>query len=118
MSDLLGMPAVVLFLLIAVAVWVVFRPRGGAPAEAIKPWLDRGAVVIDVRSPAEFAGGHVDGARNIPVDEVGLRLHDIGTTDVPVIVYCASGMRSRRAAGILEKAGYDVLDAGTARSFP
>ena len=69
-----------------------------------------GATLLDVRTPAEFAGGHLDGALNIPVAELASR-----QAEVPrgrVVVYCQSGGRSARAAGLLASAGYEVFDLG------
>lgn len=79
--------------------------------------LGAGATIVDVRTPAEFAAGHVAGARSIPVDELAGRLAEI-PTDRMVVVYCASGGRSARAAGVLRGAGRTVVDAKTAASFP
>lgn len=65
-----------------------------------------GAVVIDVRTPAEFASGHVPGARNIPHDEIEKRLAEVGPADAPVVLYCRSGRRSGIAAQALREKGY------------
>lgn len=70
-----------------------------------------GAVIVDVRTPGEFAGGHVEGARNIPVDEIESRLSEI-PREKTVVVYCASGRRSASAAAVLARAGYTVRDMG------
>lgn len=72
-----------------------------------------GARLVDVRSPGEFAGGHLAGALNIPVGELGDRVAEVGDKAKPVVLYCASGMRSASAAGILRRAGFaDVHDLG------
>jgi phage shock protein E len=73
--------------------------------------VSAGAVLLDVRTPEEFSGGHLDGARNIPVDEVSQRLAEI-PRDKTVVVYCRSGARSARAAGVLRRAGYQARDLG------
>ncbi len=65
-----------------------------------------GAALIDVRSPEEFASGHIDGARNIPVGQIGQRAAEVGDKDGPVVVYCRSGMRSAQAKSTLESAGF------------
>jgi len=76
--------------------------------------LDKGAVVIDARSAMEFSGGHHEGAVNYPAgdaDKAAKRLRD---KKRPVVVYCASGGRSRRMVDALNKAGFErVLDVGT-----
>ncbi len=70
-----------------------------------------GAVLLDVRTREEFAGGHVEGALNIPVQELASRLHEV-RKGAAVVVYCRSGGRSATAAQILRAQGHDVLDIG------
>ena len=71
-----------------------------------------GARLLDVRSPGEFASGHIEGAVNIPVDELGRRLGEL-QKDGAVVVYCQSGMRSARARRLLEEHGFaQVHDLG------
>ena len=80
----------------------------GAAAHAL---VAQGATLVDVRSPGEWASGHLDGAVLIPIDELGGRLAEIPRGH-PVVVYCASGMRSAQAAAMLGAAGYAVRDLG------
>jgi rhodanese-related sulfurtransferase len=68
----------------------------------------RKAQLIDVREPNEFSGGHVLGARNIPLTQLKSRLKEI-RPDKPVYLYCQSGSRSGRAAQMLYKKGYKDL---------
>lgn len=70
-----------------------------------------GALLVDVRSPAEFAGGHVQGARNVPVDQLVRRSGEL-KTGKPVVLYCRSGARSANAAGVLRSQGIEVYDLG------
>ena len=71
-----------------------------------------GAFLLDVRTPVEFREAHVPDAINIPVSELGARISEV-PTDRDVVVYCRSGGRSARAAGILAHAGYSsVPDLG------
>ena len=73
-----------------------------------------GALVVDVRTPAEFAGGHVAGARHIDVNEGGFaaRLDSVDRAR-PVYLYCRTGNRSGRAQEALEAAGFtNVVNAG------
>ena len=75
-----------------------------------------GAVLLDVRSPAEFASGHVDGALNIPVQELTNRMGELrGKPNV--VVYCRSGARSASAAAVLQRKGYDVVDIGPMQAW-
>jgi phage shock protein E len=78
-----------------------------------------GGVLLDVRSPGEFSGHHLEGAINIPVAELGDRLAELGDKDRGVVVYCASGMRSKAAANLLTSSGFqNVHDLGTWRNWP
>lgn len=68
--------------------------------------------LVDCRSAAEFAGGHVPGSVNIPVEEMKARLDDIDPSR-PVVFICASGRRASIAAGLAESgADVAVLDGG------
>jgi phage shock protein E len=72
-----------------------------------------GARLVDVRTPAEFAEGHLEGAVNIPLDELERRLAEVGPRDRPVVLYCRSGRRSAIARKTLERAGWkSVRDLG------
>lgn len=70
---------------------------------------DSGATFIDVREPDEYAAGHVPGARNIPVDEIGARVDELDRS-TPVHVICASGNRSGMVAEQLTGAGFDAIN--------
>lgn len=72
----------------------------------------QGALLLDVRTPAEFREGHVPHALNVPVQELPMRLNEIGPTSRPVVVYCRSGGRSAQATQLLTRAGYTVRDIG------
>ena len=90
---------------------LVFRSRG---AEARQWVAQEGALLLDVRSEREFAAGHLPGAVNVPVTQLAAQLETLGDKRRPIVVYCASGMRSRRAASLLREAGYSrVLNLGT-----
>jgi phage shock protein E len=69
--------------------------------------------LVDVRTPEEYAGGHVPGAINIPLDEVQSRLDEFRNMPKPVVAYCRSGARSGMATSILKQAGVqDVVNGG------
>lgn len=82
------------------------------PASGARAWVAAGATLLDVRSPSEFASGHLGAARNIPVAELASRLAELPPPPHDVVVYCRSGNRSARAAATLTGAGYRVLDLG------
>ena len=65
-------------------------------------------LVLDVRSPEEYASGHVPGARNVAFDQVAARLGELGEPG-EIVVYCESGRRAAKATSVLEEAGFDVL---------
>ena len=65
-----------------------------------------GARLLDVRSPEEYAGGHLPGAVNIPVQQLDRRLAEVGPVDHELIVYCRSGHRSTRATELLRQRGF------------
>ena len=78
----------------------------GATARSL---AQAGAKVVDVRTPEEFAGGHVPGAINIPYDQLPARAAEIGPPSTTVVLYCRSGRRSGIASEALQKAGYTKL---------
>lgn len=92
---------------------------GGSNATPLNDVLAQGAVIIDVRSAGEFAGGHAKGAINIPLDQLENKLATIKKYKKPIIVCCASGMRSARAKSFLASQGLtDLHDAGSWRALP
>ena len=84
----------------------------GNKSNSIQEFKDKGAIVIDVRSQGEFAGGHIKGSKNIPLNEIGSKINDIKKLNKPVIACCASGMRSSQATSILKKNGIEVINGG------
>jgi phage shock protein E len=74
--------------------------------------VKEGAVILDVRSPGEFQGGHIKGSINVPLQSIQSSLGKIPKNKT-VITCCASGMRSASAKSILKSAGYvDVHNGG------
>ena len=72
-----------------------------------------GAVLLDVRTPGEYAGGHIPGSKNLPLQSIFEIAQVVPDPQTPVYVYCQSGGRSHRAAAFLEKSGYTaVTDLG------
>jgi rhodanese-related sulfurtransferase len=66
------------------------------------------AVVVDVCEPAEFAAGHVSGAKNVPLGELEAKLPGaVKNKTLPLILVCATGARSGRAVAIAKKLGYE-----------
>ena len=102
------------WLIIALAIPVIFflmRSRVSAdgavsPTEAAT-WIKekQNLQIIDVRTEGEYAGGHLAGAKLIPVQEIGKRLSEIDKQR-PVLLYCRTGHRSGNALKILLDHGY------------
>ncbi len=115
-------------------------PAGGAPPGAVAPrdagtpppprpevnlarraWqmIAAGALVVDVRTPQEYASGHIQGALNIPYDQIADRLNELGEKkDRPIVLYCRSGRRAGIALATLRRLGYtNVLNAGGLRDL-
>lgn len=70
---------------------------------------DKPMLLLDVRTPGEYASGHVPTAKNIPVGTLANRLQEV-PKDVDVYVYCESGVRSTRAAELLAASGYTKVN--------
>ncbi len=86
---------------------------GSSKSQRIKEMLDRGGVVIDVRTPGEFASGHVPGSKNIPLNNLNQRLPEIKKINKPLVLCCASGMRSAQANAMLSKQGLECMNGGS-----
>lgn len=79
----------------------------GVDVKQAQSMSQQGALLLDVREPAEYAAIHAPNAKLIPLGEVGLRLKEIEAyKDKPVAVICRSGRRSAKAVAILQEAGF------------
>lgn len=75
--------------------------------EKLKEMENKGYTVIDVRSPQEYKEGHIEGAISIPEYELENRArNELIDLEEPIIVYCSTGHRSKRAQKLLEQMGY------------
>ncbi len=68
--------------------------------------------IIDVRSVAEFSGGHVVGSTNIPLNEIPNRISELREVTGPIVLCCASGNRSGQATTYLEGLGFNQVYNG------
>lgn len=75
--------------------------------------LENGAVIIDVRSKEEFSQGHVGGSVNMPLPGIAGQINKIHKMNAPVVLCCASGMRSGSATSILKGAGIECYNGGS-----
>lgn len=81
---------------------------GLSPSEAVMLMNREKAVVVDVCEPSEFAAGHVTGAKNIPLADLESKLPTtVKNKGLPLILVCASGVRSRRALAVATRLGYE-----------
>lgn len=85
---------------------------GFGPKVNYSELVAKGAMIIDVRTKGEFAGGHIRGSINIPVDQLGKNLNKIKDKSRTVITCCASGARSSSAKSILKSNGYSNVHNG------
>ena len=86
---------------------------GGKKMEEIRDLIANGAIIVDVRTSAEFAGGHPKNAKNIPLQQIESQIDKIKSWNKPVILCCASGMRSGSATSILRQKGIEAHNAGS-----
>ena len=73
---------------------------------------EKRGTLLDVRSPMEFESEHFPGAQNIPLEEVNLKITEIGAMPKPIVVYCRSGNRSGMAKTILNQQGINEVYNG------
>jgi len=69
--------------------------------------------IVDVRTPAEFMRGNIAGSINIPLQEIQQRLDEFRQLPQPIILCCASGMRSAQATAFLRNSGIDCENGGS-----
>lgn len=69
--------------------------------------------IVDVRTPAEFSGGSVSGAVNIPLNEISQRLNELKELKSPLVLCCASGNRSGQATDYLSHQGIECVNGGS-----
>jgi len=84
-----------------------------SPSTDFKTLLNEGAVIIDVRTRAEYEAGHIEGSKNIPLDSIKSRIAEIKKYGKPVVTVCRSGSRSAMAKGILQGNGIQAYNGGS-----
>ncbi len=75
--------------------------------------MNKAITIIDVRTPSEFMGGHVQGSINIPLQEIPQRVAEISAMQQPIVLCCASGNRSGQATQFLRQHGIDCSNGGS-----
>src|SRR5579872_3909556 len=87
-----------------------FLNRLFGPSEDFATLRRQSAIILDVRTLAEFSSGHIKDAIHIPLDQLAARIAELKKYNKPIIACCASGMRSGKAKGILTAAGIDAYN--------
>jgi phage shock protein E len=85
---------------------------GLGPKSNYAEMVKKGAIILDVRTKGEYAGGHIKGSINIPVETLSSNLNKLKGNGVPIITCCASGMRSSTAKSILKSKGFSEVHNG------
>ncbi len=84
----------------------------GNSSKELQNYLQKGAIILDVRTDGEYNSDHISGAKHIPLQELEYRFKEIEKLKKPVIVHCASGMRSEKASKFLNSCGIDTINGG------
>jgi rhodanese-related sulfurtransferase len=84
---------------------------GGGPKADLAQLITNGAVILDVRTPPEYASGHIKGSLNIPLNALPMQMSKL-KKDKPIITCCASGMRSGSAKSMLKANGFAEVHNG------
>ena len=80
--------------------------------QEIKEYLEKGAIVLDVRTKEEWDEGHTAGAEHIVLSIIPLEIEQIKSWNKPVIAVCRSGARSGQAEQFLKQNGVDAINGG------
>lgn len=105
--------------ILAIILFVAIRNRGGKQSfTEIQDRLQKGALLLDVRTPTEFNSSHAVGAKNIPLQQLQAGTLPAVSKDDFVYVYCHSGGRASVAKALLKRAGYkQVANIGGLRKW-
>lgn len=112
--EFIGNHPVLIAAFAAVLVFIVInevRRKSGSqeigPKDAVRMINDENAVVLDIRESGDYKAGHIINAKNLPLSRLEDGAANIsGDKNIPLIVYCKSGMNSQAACGKLRAAGY------------
>lgn len=78
----------------------------------IQEYLEKGAIVLDVRTLPEWNDGHTEGAKHIVLNTIPENIEEIKSWNKPVIAVCKSGGRSGQATDFLAQHGVDIINGG------
>lgn len=94
-----------------------FKRLLGSNNESLHEVVQRGAIILDVRTKAEYNQGHLKGSKNIPLNEIRLKSDMIRNWGKPVITVCRSGNRSSMAKKQIEAMGIEAYNGGAWTTF-
>lgn len=89
----------------------------GQNKKKLEEAMANGAIVIDVRTPQEFSQGHLGNSKNFPLDRLSADVSKLKGLGKPLILVCASGMRSSSATKTLKNKGLDCVNGGAWKSL-
>src|SRR6188472_3264190 len=98
------LPVLLVVAAMLVAAYFMLMKGDNISSMEARQLIQAGARLVDVRTPGEFAAGHIPGAINIPVQQLDARMSELKPTNAAIIVYCRSGHRSGNAARTLKSA--------------
>lgn len=84
----------------------------GNKANEVSEFMNKGAIILDVRTKEEFAEGHIKGSKNIALQVLNGKITEIKKWNKPIIACCRSGMRSAQATSILKQNGIECINGG------
>ena len=84
----------------------------GTKTNDVQEYVQKGAIILDVRTPSEFKDGHIKGSKNIALQTLNGQVETIKKWNKPIIACCKSGMRSTQATSILKQNGIDCINGG------
>ena len=84
----------------------------GNKTNTIQEYVDKGAIILDVRTIEEYIEGHIEGSKNIALQVINDNIEEIKKWDKPIIACCRSGMRSSQATSILKQNNIDCINGG------
>ena len=86
----------------------IFSDNTAVSADEVKRTIDakETTLIIDVRTPQEYAQGHIQGSQLVPLQEIAQKVGSLGKKDQKMYVYCRSGARSAQAIAFLRQQGF------------
>ena len=84
----------------------------GNKTNNIQEYVEKGAIILDVRTIDEYNDGHIKDSKNIALQVLNDKIEEVKKWDKPIIACCRSGVRSAQATSILKQNGIDCINGG------